>query len=102
MPASSSITRMRGFMARGRDSGGRRACWLPDYVADQVAELPFAHLADAQSARLLQLAAGIVAGEERRRLLADRARDLGPEPLQRRLGLVAGHAVERAGDHPGL
>ena len=47
-PASSSMTRMRGFIAR-RAAGGGRACWLSDYVAEFGFVQPRARPASAPS-----------------------------------------------------
>ena len=72
-----------------RGPGGR--------VVDQAPKLGLVDDRHAQGARLLELAAGVVAGDERRRLLADRAGHLGAQRLEplgpRRGSCVAGRPV---------
>ncbi len=71
-------------------------------AADYVAELGLADLLTPSVSALSSLLPASRAGNQRRRLLADRRRHLGAEPLQRRLRLVAGHRFQRAGDDEGL
>ena len=57
---------------------------------------------DAELAGLLELAAGVGAGNQIRRFLADRPGDLRAQPLERFGGLLARHRRQRAGQHEHL
>src|SRR6185437_2678495 len=57
---------------------------------------------DAVLLRFRELRAGARAGDDVVGLLRYRARGLGAETLSHRLGLVAGHLFQRAGEHHGL
>ena len=53
---------------------------------------------DALLLGLVELGAGLLAGDQRRRLGGDAAADLGAERLEALLGLIAREGLERAGD----
>src|SRR5580700_599286 len=57
---------------------------------------------DPQFPRLGEFRAGAGSGDDKIGLGRDRARDLGPQPLGDRLGLVAGHLFQRAREDDGL
>src|SRR5882757_9988337 len=71
----------------------------PRSLADQLQPIVFRKHGDAEFARLGELGAGILTGDDIIGLLRYRARDLGAETLRHRLGFVAGEFRQRPREH---
>src|SRR3990170_8683458 len=93
MPNAASVARRAACALRPR-----RLVVAPAERPQAIDEACLVEDLDAERLGLFALAATTLAGDDERRLLADRARDLAAEAFDQRLHLVARPALQRAGD----
>ena len=97
--AAASCLPLLGLRSRRRSLGPPKRRRLP--ALEHLDQLGFREDRDAQLNGLVELGACLRAGDHVARLLAHARGHLRAEILERRTGLVAGEALERAREHEG-